>query len=172
MPVASIIKYETKLFELEVEDKGLVWKRASKRGPKVNPRDQAFDFMCQPFLENRLTSLVAQAGCTENNRILKLIEKGLSENINPFGLNPKTPQFPDPHEYCPFGNPIGPARAYAPAQGNEVPDKDYNKYPNLQTLMNNLYPCPPCEKIIKRMSCPTPAPRPDPTKFHFNTRKF
>ena len=165
LPAASILKYEIRLFDLEVEDKGLNWKRIPRRG-KVNPRDKAFNFMCQPFLENRITSLVSQAGCTENNEILKLVTQGLSENVNPFG--DQIPQFPDPHEYCPFGNPIGPARGYAPAPGVEdTLNKDPNKYPNLQTLMCNLQPCPPCSKIIRRMSCPAPAPRPDPSKFHF-----
>ena len=74
LPATSMLKYETKLFEIEVEDKGLKWKRTNRT--KVAPGDKSFNFMCQPYLDSRLISLITLAGCTEDNKVLKLVERG------------------------------------------------------------------------------------------------
>ena len=167
-----MLKYETKLFDIEVEDKGLNWKRINKT--RVPPGDESFNFMCQSYLDSRLISLIDLAGCTEDNKVLKIVERGQGveqEHRNPFG--DQIPQFQVPSENYPFGNLVEPLRVYNPAPGegkdpNNDPNVDPNMRPSLQTLTHNLYPCNPCTKIVRKMN--SPAPRPDPSKFHF--RRF
>ena len=173
LPAAPMLKYESKIFEMEVEDRGLRWKRVTRKNPRIKPGDESFNFMCQPFLENRLTSLLAQAGCTSDNKIIKIVEKGISEHENPFcddenpHETPQVPRFEVPDsELRPFGTLIPPPRIHTLTPG-ESPTTDPNVHPSLQTLTFNLQLCNTCFGIAKKISSPGPRLMPDPTKFKF-----
>ena len=169
LQAAPMLRYETKIFEMEVEDRGLRWKRVTKKNPKIEPGDESFNLMCQPFLENRLTSLLVKAGGASDNKIVKMVEKGVSEHENPFVVedDDQVPRFEVPDsEFRPFGTPIAPFRTYALAPGYS-PYNDPNMRPSLQTLTCNSQLCNTCFGIAKKINSPGPRLMPDPTKFQF-----
>ena len=60
-------RYETRVFEAEIKDKGLVFERRNvPRYPKLPVRDQPFNQLCRPYLENKLVSL-EKAGLNKKN---------------------------------------------------------------------------------------------------------
>ena len=154
LPPSSTLRYETKLFEIEVMDRGLRWKRCTKKYPKLHLKDEVFNYMCRPFLDSHLIALEL-LGCTEENRVLKLLTEGLSENSREVGNEIFNFEYRpnSPNKYRPFGNSIGTIRPYTPASKEE--EEGDPRY----------LPCKHCTKPNRMMN--SPAPRPDPIKFQF-----
>ena len=154
LPPSSTLRYETKLFEIEVMDRGLRWKRCTKKYPKLHLKDEVFNYMCRPFLDSHLIALDL-LGCTEENKVLKLLTEGLSENSREIGAEIFNFEYRpnSPNKYRPFGNSIGTIRPYTPASKEE--EEGDPRY----------LPCKHCTKPNRMMN--SPAPRPDPIKFQF-----
>ena len=154
LPPSSTLRYETKLFEIEVMDRGLRWKRCTKKYPKLHFKDEVFNYMCRPFLDCHLIALDL-LGCTEENKVLKMLTKGLSENSREIGAEIFNFEYRpnSPNKYRPFGNSIGTIRPYTPASKEE--EEGDPRY----------LPCKHCTKPNRMMN--SPAPRPDPIKFQF-----